>query len=96
MNSCKKQSFNLCAKVAATKVLRGMKGRCYHWQYFAQRASVEAYTSGIFRGASINWKPVDAKKLVNDVSVGLPVRPYLETIREGLSNKSLRLSWPIF
>lgn len=96
MNSCKKQSFNLSAKVAATKVLRGMIGRCYHWQYFAQRASVEAYTSSIFRGASINWKPVDAKKLVNDVSVGLPVRPYVGTIREGLSNKSLRLSWPIF
>ena len=92
MNSCIKQSFNLSANVAATKGLRGMIGRCYHWQYFAQRASVEAYTSIIFRGASINWKPVDA----NDVSVGLPVRPYVETIREGLSNKSLRLSWPIF
>ena len=96
MNRCRKQSFNLCVKVAATKVLRGMIGRCYHWQYFAQRASVKVYTSGIFRGASINWKPVNAKK-INDVSTGLPVRrPYVETIREGLSNKSLCLSEPIF
>ena len=75
MNSCKMQSFNLSAKVAATKLLQGMIGMCYHWQYFAQRASVEAYPSGIFRGASIFWKPVDAKKLVNDVNVGVPVRP---------------------
>ena len=61
INSCKKQSFNLCVKVAATKVLRGMIGS--RWQYFAQRASVKVYTSGIFRGASINWKPVNAKKI---------------------------------
>ena len=37
------------------------------------------------------------KKLVNDVSTGLPARrPYVETVREGLSNKSLCLSRPIF
>ena len=65
------------------KVLRGMTGRCYRWQYLAERASVETYTSGIFRGASINWKPVDAKKLVNDVSVGLPVRTFARRDYQG-------------